>query len=470
MPQKHAGLFFSFLLIAAGTFCQPLTAQLTAAIAKLEADAAFAGSILSFYVEETATGKVVYEKNARVGMAPASCQKVVTSVSAFEMLGQQYRYPTKVYLKGIVRNNVLQGGLYAEGVGDPTLGSWRYPAAREDAFFVQLQNELKSRQIKLVTDGIAAFRKNFESQTIPDGWIWEDIANYYGAGAACINWRENQFDIQLRSGNKTGELVSIAGYKPASLNFPLKNECRVAAKGSGDNAYIYFGLNGAPGFLRGTIPAGEQNFVISGAVPDPVRFFQEQGNAFLRRNGLADTTRKLPGQDNPPFSPDSQYLPLMTYLSPPLDSINYWFLKKSINLYGEALVKTIAFQKLGLGSTDEGINLIRNFWAERGIAKAALKIIDGSGLSPQNRVTAQALVSVLRFARQRPWFASFYEALPEMNGLKMKDGYISGVRSYAGYAKSKTGLQYTYCFMVNNFDGSPGTVREKMWKVLDLLK
>ena len=65
---------------------------------------------------------------------------------------------------------------------------------------------------------------------------------------------------------------------------------------------------------------------------------------------------------------------------------------------------------------------------------------------------------------------SFYNSLPEMNGLKMKSGYIGGVRSYAGYIKSKAGNEYSFAFIVNNFDGNPSAVREKMWKLLDMLK
>jgi serine-type D-Ala-D-Ala carboxypeptidase/endopeptidase (penicillin-binding protein 4) len=113
---------------------------------------------------------------------------------------------------------------------------------------------------------------------------------------------------------------------------------------------------------------------------------------------------------------------------------------------------------------------VSRYWQARGILPAALKITDGSGLSPQNRVTAKALVTVMQYARGRDWFAVFYNALPLMNGITMKDGYINGVRSYTGYIKSKSGTNYTFCFMVNNFDGSPATVREKMWKVLDILK
>ena len=161
---------------------------------------------------------------------------------------------------------------------------------------------------------------------------------------------------------------------------------------------------------------------------------------------------------------------LYKYVSPTLDSINFWFLKKSINLYGEAFVKTIALQNNKPGSTDSGINIIRNYWNKRGIEKSALKIIDGSGLSPANRLTTDALVRILQFAKQQSWYPSFYNALPEMNGIKMKDGYIGGVRSYAGYVTLKSGTSLCFAFIVNNFDGSPALAREKIWKVLDLLK
>ena len=161
---------------------------------------------------------------------------------------------------------------------------------------------------------------------------------------------------------------------------------------------------------------------------------------------------------------------LVTNYSPPLDSINYWFLQKSVNLYGEAFVKTIAYEKTGFGSTDTGVNIIKDFWSRNGIEKSALNIIDGSGLSPANRVTTNALVTVMQYAKKQNWFSSFYNALPEQNGIKMKSGYIGGVRSYTGYIKSKSGTEYTFSFIINNYDGNPGAVREKMWKLLDVLK
>ncbi len=458
--------------IYAFAFSQTPEVKLANAVKQLEADSQFKHASISLYVVESKTGKVIFDKNSQVGLAPASCLKVVTSASAFELLGKDYRYKTKVYLKGIIANDILLGGLFVEGFGDPTLGSWRFETTKNDAFFNNVLNLLKLKKIKKVDGGIAGFRKNFESRNIPGGWIWEDIGNYYGAGAAAINWHENQYDIILESGNEIGKPVKFVRYIPESLYLPVKNELKTAAKGTGDKTIVYLGLNAERAILSGTIPIGEKEFKISGAVPSPTSFFENQFNYFLKKNKFVDSLSLLPTSDNSLFAIDSQllYQPFYENLSPPLDSINYWFLQKSVNLFGEAFVKTIAYEKTGFGATDTGINIIKNFWSKNGIEKSALHMIDGSGLSPANRVTTNALVAVMQFAKKQNWFSSFYNALPEQNGIKMKSGYIGGVRSYTGYIKSKSGTEYTFSFIINNYDGSPGAVREKMWKLLDILK
>jgi serine-type D-Ala-D-Ala carboxypeptidase/endopeptidase (penicillin-binding protein 4) len=96
--------------------------------------------------------------------------------------------------------------------------------------------------------------------------------------------------------------------------------------------------------------------------------------------------------------------------------------------------------------------------------------MDGSGLSPQNRVTAKALTDVMRYAHTRAWYPAFYAALPVYNGIRMKSGTIRGVKSYTGYVKSKSGREYAFAIMVNNFTGSASLINQKIFAVLDLLK
>jgi serine-type D-Ala-D-Ala carboxypeptidase/endopeptidase (penicillin-binding protein 4) len=458
-------LFFSKIV-----FCQTVTIALDAAIKKLEQDAQFKHAILSMYVVDSKTGKEVFDKNSNYGLAPASCQKVITSASAFELLGNAYKYKTEIYSMESYPFNDTTYEIGIVGYGDPTIGSWRYESNKPEMFLKSIGVAVKKIKIDSALD-IFIDDTKWGTQTIPNGWIWEDIGNYYGAGASSFNWNENQYDIVLLSGKFIGDKVAVL-QKPFGKFFKITNELKTAAEGSGDNAYIYFDGNKNSIFLRGTIPLSKKPMTITGAIYNGADLFWEYAQTKKINDKLTFFSLSYKSQEKHYHVREERVFEklLYTHLSPTLDSINYWFLKKSINLYGEAFVKTIGYEKKGVGATDTGLNIIKYFWKQRGVEPSAINIIDGSGLSPANRVTTNALVTVMQYSKKQKWFTSFYNALPEMNGIKMKDGYISGVRSYTGYVKSKSGNEYTFALIVNNFDGSPVTVREKMWKVLDVLK
>ena len=306
--------------------------------------------------------------------------------------------------------------------------------------------------------------KNWSTGIIPDGWIWQDIGNYYGAGASWLNWRENQYDIVLRSGKTPGDLCTIISVSPRLFQSSFICEVKTGEKGSGDNAYIYLPIDSSTAYVRGTIPPGESAFTISGSFPNSSSQLQNTLSLVMNNSGIKTAT-----QSNRNLSASTVNI-LFTSLSPPLDSINYWFLKKSINLYGEALIKTIAFEKEGFGSTEKGVDIVKYFWSQRGVEKSSINIFDGCGLSPQNRVTSEALVKVMQYAKSRPWFNSFYKSLPEINGITMKSGSIGGARSYTGYVSNRSGMEFTFAIIVNNYDGNTNEVVRKIWALLDILK
>jgi D-alanyl-D-alanine carboxypeptidase/D-alanyl-D-alanine-endopeptidase (penicillin-binding protein 4) len=234
------------------------------------------------------------------------------------------------------------------------------------------------------------------------------------------------------------------------------------AKGTGDNAYVYYPQNDVNAVVRGTIPINENAFVISAANPHTRFQFQNVFNSLL----MPDLHIRQVHFEN--HSQDTTVL--FTHYSPTLDSIIYWFNKKSINLYGEALIKTFAYEKNGFGSTDSGVVVVKKFWQEKGVDENELNIFDGSGLSPLNRVTTHAQVEILKYARTKDWFPYFFNSLPEYNGMKIKSGTINGVKGFCGYHKAKNGKEYIFSFLVNNYNGSSSTLVDKMYKVLDLLK
>jgi D-alanyl-D-alanine carboxypeptidase/D-alanyl-D-alanine-endopeptidase (penicillin-binding protein 4) len=471
--KKLCLICWLLIIVLPAVHAQSVTEKLKLAVRLLENDPQLRHGILGFYVADAKTGNIIYEKNGQLGLAPASTQKIITSASSFELLGNQFRFKTYLRYDVDVSNGKLPGNLYIAGYGDPTLGSWRWSSTTEQAILDRIVGSLQKKGIKEISGDIMIDDFSFTAQPVPEGWIWQDIGNYYGAGSWSLNWRENQYDLLLQSGKHIGERTTIVKTIPALVDFKLANFITSAKKGSGDNGYIYTSPFSNFGFTTGSIPADEKSFSISGAMPRPALQFANALAQKLQEKNIAFSGRTQLSSDSifagRPLRTGTHDLDSIS--SPDLDSINYWFMRKSINLYGEAFVKAIAWREQeNNATTDKGIDIIKDFWTARGIEKAAINIIDGSGLSPQNRVTTHALVQVLQYAKKRPWFQSFYHSLPEYNGMKIKSGSIGGARAFAGYHVSAAGKEYTFAIIVNNYDGSSGEIVKKMYKVLDVLK
>lgn len=453
-----AALLVWATLLPACCWPQALPARLGKAYTQFKQDPQLRNAISSLYVVDAKSGQVIYDQNGQVGLAPASTLKVITSISAYELLGKSFRYQTRFAWQP------QEGALLILPGGDPTLGSWRWKSTREEAVLQGLTQAIRRA-------GITSFRsvyldnQGWDEENVPGGWIWQDIGNYYGAGPGKLNWRENQFDVVLASGRNIGDPVRVVATIPHMKGYQLESQLRAAAAGSGDNAYIYFPLQGSTGVIRGTIPVNEKQFKISGAMPSAASQFVSTLADTLSARGI-----KTPAKASDTGAGKTPYTLLHTVSSPPLDSMVYWFNKKSINLYGEALLKTMAFKSKGTASTELGTDLIRAYWKQKGIAESELNLVDGSGLSPLNRVTTHAQVALLRHARQQPWFPGFYACLPEYNRMKMKSGTIRGVKGFCGYHRGRDGRDYVFAFLVNNYNGSAGTLVQKMYRVLDELK
>lgn len=453
---------FACLLTLPQVWAQSAATKLTTAFQKFEADSQLQNGIASLYVVDAKTGQVVFDRNSKIGLAPASTMKLITSISAYEFMGKSYRYETKFAL----RKSGKQTSLIIVPSGDPTFGSWRWPVTKEDAVLKDLVRAMQRAGVKTVHE-VVVQNEGWNEEIVPDGWMWQDIANYYGAGAAKLNWRENQYDVILKSGKQIGEPVSIVKTVPNLNGYGLRSELTSAAAGTGDNAYIYFPVGTSTAAIRGTIPVNESSFKISGALPSGANQFVSM---------LADTLRTL-GISMPQQAvlqhnamPQQGYTFFHTVTSPPLDSIVYWFNRKSINLYGEALAKTIAFADGSTSDTRQGLNKIRQHWKSKGIAESELAMVDGSGLSPLNRVTTHAQVQLLLHARQQNWYPGLHASLPTFNNMKMKSGTIRGVKGFTGYHKAKDGQEYVFSFVVNNYNGSASSLVKKMYAVLDELK
>jgi serine-type D-Ala-D-Ala carboxypeptidase/endopeptidase (penicillin-binding protein 4) len=461
----------SLLLLTGQTYAQTLQQQLKVAFDKLQRDSQCRYASLSLTVLDAKTGQEVFSSNGDMGLATASTLKTITSVTAFNVLGENYKYQTTFGYSGtITPDGVLNGNLIIRGGGDPTLGSWRWETTKEKAVLDQLTVALQKAGIKRVNGSVIGDDGAYGSQTIPDGWIWQDVGNYYGAAPSALSWHENQFDIKLNTG-AVGTQIGVNRTVPSMSYLQLKSELTNAPAGTGDKAYIYLPLGNNIVYLRGTYAIDQSKKTISGAIPDPAYDIALRLTDTLNRIGTpvsgkpqSTLTLNAAGKTLEPVKQN-----LASIASPELSKMVFWLNRKSINLYAEQFLKSIAVKAGKEPTTGNGVDALRAFWRGKGIDDKSINIYDGSGLSPQDRVTTHTMARIVQSAYGQSWYRYFYESLPLYNDMKMKSGSIADVLAYTGFQEHK-GQMLCFSIIVNNYNGTTSGIKQKMFTVLDVLK
>lgn len=449
------------LLVSQTIFSQSVSADLDKSVKEMMSAPNALAANLSFYVSDE-NGNMIYEFNGNKGLSTASTQKIFTSAAALETLGKDYQFKTTASYSGKISNGNLDGDLYITSNGDPTLGSWRYESYKPENFKQKLVEAIKKYGIKKVTGNLIVDDSYFDFQSTPGGWPWDDLGNYYGAGTFGVNWKENQFDINI-NGNQ------IKNFSYDLENVDWINELKTG--GSSDQSLIFTAPHSKTAMINGTLPAGKIT-TVSGADPNPPMQLAVEIKKLLEENGISVSGKvttyyneKLGGKTISKAPDQNQ---IFEYKSPTLDKIVYWFLRKSINLYGETLIKTMAKEKRNNPTFETGVDFLKDFWKSKGINPMMINFADGSGLSPQNYVSAKAQVQALLYSKKQNWFDAFYEGFPTQNGVKMKSGTIKDSKSFAGYQASKNGKNYVFSIILNNYQG--GNISNALFKILDNLK
>ena len=458
------------LLLQNTIFAQSTVQKLEQAYSVLSKDAQAKYAITSLCVLDAKSGALIFGKNEHTGLATASTLKTITAATAFALLGKDFQYQTSLAYSGKIVNGVLQGDLIIVGGGDPSLGSSRYAQTKENEILNQWVKAIRDAGIKKIEGRIIGDDSIWGSSSAPEGWTWQDMGNYYGAAPSALSWRENQFDIQLKPGTKVGATTETLSLQPAMPYLQVVNELTTGTSGSGDQAYAYLPPLSNIAYLRGTWGIDIRKKGISAALPDPAYDAAFRLKDTLAKLGLpttkeVTTARKLKAEhlNLPPVHQN-----LISISSPTLDQLIYWFNKKSINLYGENLVKTLAWKAGKPATTANGLKEMVNYWSARGVDKDALNLFDGSGLSPATRVTSYAMANILFQAQKEPWYNEFYESLPENNGMKLKSGSINDVSAYAGYFTNAAGIKYVIVININNYSGYG--INKKLFSTLNALK
>lgn len=432
---------------------------------------ALKSGIASLTVINSKTGELVFERQGHLGLPTASTLKVITAITALDLLGEDFTFKTNLSYTGQIDSlGVLHGDLILEGAGDPTLGSDRYESTKPAVVLGKFKNAIRELGIKEIQGRIIADDQLYNGYVVPGTWMWTDIGNYYGAGLSSLNWKENKIGIQFTPG-RTGQTAAL---KPVEkTHFQIVNEVTTGTVGSGDNVYGYSAPYSALIYLRGTY-GQDLKKTIEISTPDPALDLALHLAAELLNDSIAvsDTVTTAKRLMNAGRSMTGGERTVITTIeSPQLTEIVHWFNQKSINLYGEALLKAIGGISANTFKTEDSAALVGKYWQGKlQISPHELNTYDGSGLSPQNRVTTSAMSKIMSYAKKRPWFNAFLKSLPKINNTSMKSGTIGGVLGYTGYQQSSDGEDYTFSLLVNNYNGPASQMRQNMFRLLDSLK
>lgn len=467
-----------FSLLAMNCLAQ---SQFTAVQQKIKAwqsSSGLANAGIGICVSDVQTGEELIKSEPQLSLVPASIMKVITTATALEVFGPDFRFNTQLSYSGKVRNDTLFGDLQIIGGGDPTLGSVYFP---ESKYFLDVWiKAIRNANIKVIAGNLILDATIYESQTIPDTWVWEDMGNYYGAGASGISVFDNLYEIHLKSDAIAGKSTELTGIMPEIPNLELKNEVLSSDQNS-DQAYVFGSPLETKRIIRGTIPKNQADFVIKASVPDPSVLL-----AFEFRKKLSGSSIAVSGITKYEKVKVDSSVQLSVIHSPPLKDIIRVTNYESVNLFAEHLLKHLAFQKLGLGTTKDGCNFVMELWKDKGLDMTGFFMNDGSGLSRFNAFTPNQMVNILKFMKiKSAYFPDFYQSLPSAgngtltvfskenfpdNCLRAKSGSMTRVRCYAGYLHTNSGRQLSFAIMLNNFSCSQKEATQKIEEVLDELR
>lgn len=485
------------LLFLIGCFVLPLSAQqIPLPVRQLLKEDYMKGATFSLIVKEIQTGEIRYTYDSDRQVTPASVLKTVTTATALELLGEDYRFPTVLEYDGEIKEGVLHGNLYIKGSGDPTLGTAHFLSDRsafsqeQSEFLRQWTEALTKTGIKQVKGAVIADESIFDTEGISPKWLYEDLGNYYGAGSYGLNVFDNLYHLHLVSG-PVGKQPVIQKEEPEIPYLRLHNYLTNAAV-STDSAFILGAPFSPDRYLYGVIPANRSRYTLKGDIPDPALYLAELFARHLSESGIkAEGTpscyRIL--KETGEWKQTEKYVITTTY-SPPLKDIVRIVNERSHNLFADAILKTLGLRYEPdkgeiLSSFMRGVKVVQAHWQAKGLDISSLQIYDGSGLASTDKVSAGFIGEVLTYmATQSPSSQAFMQSFPlagsegsvrnflrgtSLQGnARLKSGGMSRVRSYAGYI-TKDGKQYAVAVFVNNYNCEGKEIIRSLEKLLTAL-
>ncbi len=412
------------------------------------------------------TGERLYDYNGEHRMTPASVVKLVTSATALDQLGSPFTFTTRLLLprQNWRESGRIQGDIVLLGGGDPSFMSTDGKGGQE--VFARWAEALQKMGLREIDGRILGDDTLYVDEPLPPGWLEEDLNSSFAAEPSALMVRKGTVAWRIPSRKRAPEA-------PIRLHFyPETNYLRYAVRKDRDARYIQVGRGLGNNNVMVTTPVSKVGLqAMSGemTVHNPSGYavawlktaLEEAG---IRVRGEALDADRVTGYMQPE---DAE---IWTHYSWPLARLVRETNKRSINLFAENMLLQLGVSGDQAGSRRRGLRRVGQFLAQIGIEPRQALLFDGSGLSLDNRLSAQALMQLLRYMHRHPEAEAFRKSLAiaardgtlrwrlaetELAGrVYGKTGTMEGVRSVAGYMDTPGGRSLAFVLLANKVRSS----------------
>lgn len=422
-------------------------------------------------VVDLESGEVLYDRGGGKLLTPASNLKIYTAAAALDLLGPGCRWATGVAAGRAVRQGVLNGDLLIRGEGDPMLDIEQLET---------LANSLvEKHRLKKVIGGVRVEGRD-RWHRVPlkgPGWMWDDDPDYYNMSIEPVMLNFNTIRYTVTPGEHGAEVTA----EPAS-DWPPVQIIRETADGKPS---VRFDRDEFQEVIRITaVPAADskpESDSITMHTPSRwiasvfTRMLEDRGVKFAGSAGTGDSAGNV----------------LVTQEGGTLAEALKHFLKVSENAVGEmVLLKLAETQTEGDVSWPAGAKVITDWLVNTaGLEEGSFRLVDGSGLSRYNLISADSSVRLLAYMKQHEHFQTFFDGLPvykvalsegekwggvpiaefDLERVFAKPGGMSGVSTISGYVKTLDGRWLAFSFLADGYIGSNKPVidlRNAVWSGL----
>ncbi|UOY92466.1 D-alanyl-D-alanine carboxypeptidase/D-alanyl-D-alanine-endopeptidase [Ectobacillus sp. JY-23] len=405
---------------------------------------------------------ILYSRNADALLTPASNMKLLTTAAALKALGADYTFKTELYTTALPdKHGRVNGDVIIKGYGDPTLQTEDPSGQASGTQVARLVQALKDQHITAIEGDIIVDDSQYDAQRLGTGWAWDDETYGYNPQISALSVNRSAVRVEYEAGTRAGQPV-VYRMVPNTRHIQIINEAKTVAAGA-DNTFTVEKERGTNIIrLQGELPIGEAPDYERIAVEEPSLYAGTVIKEEMEKEGIQVDKRA----EVKAGTVNAQAQKMAEVSSLPLRDIIMFMNKNSDNFYAEMLLKRLGADKKGIGSASAGAQVVRESLQLYGI-NPIFRMVDGSGLSRYNTLSAVHMATLLRSVATESFFDAYYGALPiagvdgtlrnrmketlAQNNVYAKTGTLQGVSGLSGYVKTKDGERLYFSILLNGY-------------------